>query len=285
MHVWDFVRTVWAGLLGWQAPESLKAVDFPVVLISPGTFLMGSPEDEPRRWHWENLRQVTLTRSFLMQATEVTRAQWRGVMGRDPKGLAADGCDTCPVAMVSWYSALAYANALSVREGLPEAYVLEGCHGRAGDADFSCETVRPTAASPYETLGWRLPTEAEWEYACRAGATTAWAHGSDVSVLGEVAWYRDNSSQRSHPVGSLRPNAWGLYDMSGNVGEMCWDGFVLEPSGTVTDPVDEGLVTARVLRGGAWPNYWYDTRAALRLPWTLEQREPFVGFRLVRKMR
>ena len=127
--------------------------------------------------------------------------------------------------------------------------------------------------------GFRLPTEAEWEYACRAGTT-----GARYGNLDDVAWYSSNSGSTTHPVRQKQPNAWGLYDTLGNVWEWCWDWFGAYPSGVVTDPVDAGSGSRRVHRGGSWRDGAQVARAAYRSGWTPDYRYGTLGFRLARSL-
>jgi len=250
------------------------------VLIPAGTFQMGSPENEPFRFSYETLHQVTLTRDFLMQTTEVTQAQWQARMGNNPSRFTGD--TSRPVERVSWYDAIAYANALSVADGLPVAYNLSGCSGTPGTSNYSCSNVTLTASTPYATTGWRLPTEAEWEYAYRADSSAAWYFGSDSNLLRTYAWFGSNSSSTTHPVARKQPNAWGLYDMAGNVLEFCWDWYGSYP-GTVTDPVGPPSGSHRVIRGGSWRYDASLTRAAYRDRNAPDYRDyDGVGFRLAR---
>ncbi|MBM3260350.1 MAG: formylglycine-generating enzyme family protein [Candidatus Sericytochromatia bacterium] len=254
-------------------------------MVPAGTFQMGSPSDElgspssePGRNSDETLHQVTLTRDFLMQTTEVTQAQWQARMGNNPSYLSGDM--SRPVDTVSWYDAIAYANALSVADGLPKAYNLSGCSGSPGGSYF-CSNVTLTASTPYATTGWRLPTEAEWEYAYRAGSSTAWYFGSDSNLLGTYAWFNGNSDSKTHPVAQKQPNAWGLYDMAGNVSEWCWDWHDTYP-GTVTDPVGPTIGSNRVSRGGSWYYGASYARAAYRYSFYPGYRYNNFGFRLAR---
>jgi formylglycine-generating enzyme required for sulfatase activity len=195
--------------------------------IPSGTFLMGSPEgrgasDE----HPQHV--VRITRPFYLGVTEATQGQYRAITGENPSFFKWS--EDLPVEQVSWKDAIAFCNTLSRKEGLPEFYRIEGKN-----------VVIPDWRCP----GYRLPTEAEWEYACRAGSTTRYSFGDDVASLGEYAWYYGNSAGKTqhveiiphktlrnekptiaaetHPVGQKRPNPWGLYDMYGNVEEWCWD--------------------------------------------------------------
>jgi len=249
------------------------------VVIRAGTFQMGSPKGEPDRFANETQHQVTLTRDFLMQITPVTQAEWQALMGNNPSYFTRD--TNRPVGHVSWYDAVAYANALSVADGLPKAYNLSGCSGTPGKDNYSCSNVTLTAPTPYATTGWRLPTEAEWEYAYRAGTTTAWYNGDDESKVGDIAWFDENSSDTTHPVAQKQPNAWGLYDMAGNLWEWCWDWYGSYP-GTVTDPVGSTSGSYRVVRGGSWYHDASSTRAAYRYGIYPGYRSTAFGFRLAR---
>ena len=160
--------------------------------------------------------EVTISKPFYMGVTEVTQAQYEAVMGTNPSDFKGA---TNPVETVSWNDATEFCKKLP-------------------------EKTRQTV---------RLPTEAEWEYACRAGTQTAFSFGDDPSALGDYAWHMDNGKMMTHPVGQKRPNAWGLYDMHGNVWEWCADWYGEYPKGPVTDP--SGPATAsgdRVLRGWSW---------------------------------
>ena len=185
--------------------------DFEMVQVSPGTFTMGSPETEKGRGTDETQHTVTLTQGFDIGTTEVTQELYEAVTGSNPsKNPSKSGkvvkCPTCPVNFVSWFDAVEFCNALSERQGHQAAYAITG--------DGETVTRDPTSN------GYRLPTEAEWEYAARAGESHAYAGSDDVDA---VAWYDGNSDGRAHPVGTKSPNAWGLYDMSGNVREYADD--------------------------------------------------------------
>ena len=218
------------------------------VYISPGTFLMGSPSTEFLRYSNEKQHRVTLTKGFYLQTTEVTQEQWRTVMGYNPALFKKCG-DNCPVELVSWNEIQKFVKKLNRRE---------------------------------KTRKYRLPTEAEWEYACRAGSTTRFSYGNDDEKLGEYAWYYDNSGRRSHPVGQEKPNPWGLYDMHGNVLEWCLDWYGLYPAGAVTDPVGLSDGVARSFRGGSWYVTPKIARSAFRYGYPTSIRAIYLGFRLLR---
>jgi len=244
------------------------------VLINAGTFTMGSPEDEPGRGDDETLHRVTITRDFLLQSTEVTQGQWQEVMGNNPSHFHRCGRD-CPVEKVTWFEAVAYTNALSKREGLPECYRLGGCTKSPGQG-MLCTSMSFEGLS---CRGYRLPTEAEWEYAARAGSRRP-LYGD----LGSIAWYFANSGLTTHPVGLKRPNPWGLYDIFGNVREWCHDWYGPLQPGPARDPIGPPDGVKRVRRGGAWFYLTSYTRAADRNGCTPDYRRSGIGIRPARSM-
>ena len=236
------------------------------VLIEGGSFQMGSPSSEPNRDSDETQHWVTITRDFFMQAHEVTQGQWREIMGDNPSSFSSCGSD-CPVESVTWYEAVDYANAVSRQQGLEECYRVSGTSVTFDGLD--CD-------------GYRLPTEAEWEYAARAGTTTAWHCGSSDSCVSGIAWYSSNSASTTHPVGQKSPNAWGLYDMSGNVWEWVWDWYGSYSTGSVTDPLGASSGQYRVRRGGSWGNLARYVRSAFRGLGAPGLRSNILGLRLAR---
>ena len=258
------------------------------VRIEAGTFTMGSPSGELGRDSDETQHSVTLTRDFYLQTTEVTQAQWQRLMGNNPSRFS--GCADCPVETVNWWEAVAYATALSAAEGLPACYTLTGCGGVLPGNDMECSgvTINAAGANPYDCEGYRLPTESEWEYAARAGTTTATYAGnltstscSDSTVL-PIAWFCGNSDDVTQPVGGRQPNAWGLYDMLGNVWEWTWDWLLRTYPSTATDPTGATGGSSRVRRGGSWYNLARDARAADRGDDTPGVRDHNMGFRPAR---
>ncbi len=270
--------------------------------IPAGSFVMGSPPDEVGHEVSEVQHGVTLTHPFELQRLELTRGQWRAILGdaQTPTASTACGDDDCPVTSVSWWEAVAFANALSQMRGLPACYDLIGCTGTIGD-DFTCMDVGflgdGAGGSFYDCEGYRLPSEAEWEYAYRAGTTTALYNGgtlddaganSGEAALDPIAWYGDAVEAPQH--GGLKdPNLWGLYDMAGNVWEFTSEGWVdfvpgmeaqTDPAWLSADPND----TARVSRGGSVQGQAQYGRAAQRGWIEADTRETVTGFRLARTL-
>jgi len=224
-------------------------------LISAGIFTMGSPSGELGRDSDEGPQhQVTLTQPFYMQTTEVTQAQWEAVMGSNPSKFS--GCPTCPVEYVSWNDVQTFITEMNKR----------------GEGTYS------------------LPTEAQWEYAARAGSTTAFYNGGITETgsgndtnLDAIGWYTYNSGAKTHPVAQKAPNAWGLYDMSGNVWEHVHDWYLSYSSGAVTDPTGPSSGTHRVIRGGSWNSVAKTCRSANRDDYGPGSYYSSVGFRLLRQ--
>jgi formylglycine-generating enzyme required for sulfatase activity len=239
-----------------------------MVRVEGGTFQMGSPSSEPGRINDEGPQHQVTVSSFYMGKYEVTQREYREVMGTNPSSIK--GGDNLPVENVSWYDAVEYCNALSRKEGLTPAYTISG----SGD--------NRTVTWNLSANGYRLPTEAEWEYACRAGTTTAYNTGANIN--NNTGWYEDNSARSTQEIGRKPANAWGLYDMHGNVGEWCWDWFTDYTSGTQTDPVGASSGSNRVARGGSWFDSAQYVRSACRVHPTPSLRNRDLGFRLVRNV-
>jgi len=220
-------------------------VTMKLALIPAGKFMMGSPDSEKGRRDTEGPQhEVTISKPFYMGVTEVTQVQYEAVMGTNPSGFKGA---TNPVDTVSWNEAAEFCKKLS-------------------------EKTRQTV---------RLPTEAEWEYACRAGSKTTFCFGDAEERLGDYAWYSANSGNMMHPVGQKKPNAWGFFDMHGNVWEWCADWYGRYPEGAVTDPQGPASGTSRVLRGGGWSNTPNICRAAGRDDGPPGTRGNDCGFRVV----
>jgi formylglycine-generating enzyme required for sulfatase activity len=254
-----------------------------LVLIAAGTFIMGSPGDEPGRWPHETLHQVTLTKAFYVCDHEVTQSEWQAVMGWN--GSSYDGPNR-PVEQVTWFDCIQYCNRRSTREGLDSVYVMT-------DRLYSgVHIVGATVTLPsWSERGYRLPTEAEWEYACRAGSTTAFCNGSinssgwdcdNDAVLDAVGWYCGDSNNITHAVKARSPNALGLYDIHGNVWEWCWDAWDGSDydEASVTDPTGAPQDSYRVARGGGWNSHAAGCRSAMRGRIKSVERYHTLGLRL-----
>ena len=238
--------------------ETISISSFPeqkMVWCLPGTFTMGEGE---------TAHEVTLTKGFWMGQMPVTQELWESVMGDNPSRFSGKSdSKQRPVEKVSWYDTVKFCNMLSEKEGLKPVYDLRG------DKDNPRVDDRAD--------GYRLPTEAQWEYACRAG-TTSPRYGE----VDDIAWYVKNSGNETHAVGQKQANAWGLHDMLGNVWEWCWDWYGDYSTSAVTDPVGNSTGTRRVNRGGGWFSRAAGARAAGRCGISPGRRSLNLGFRLVR---
>jgi formylglycine-generating enzyme required for sulfatase activity len=219
--------------------------------IPAGSFQMGSPENEEGRERGEGpQRRVTISNPFLMGKFEITHAQWKAVTGKIRNYAGFDGSNyDAPMQTTSWNECKAFVDKVN---GL-------------GIGRF------------------RLPTEAEWEYACRAGTTTRyfWGEDSDLTGIDQYAWYDENSNGEAHDAGEKKPNPWGLYDMAGNVYEWCQDWYGPYPSEAETDPKGPATGSAKVFRGGEWFNPAENCRSAFRGSFGPSEGLYFGGLRLV----
>jgi formylglycine-generating enzyme required for sulfatase activity len=246
------------------------------VRIESGTFTMGSPVNEPERRDNEIQHQVTVG-SFYMGKYEVTQKEYQEIMGINPSNFKGDNL---PVERVSWYDAIEYCNRRSQKEGLTPVYTINKTQGDPNNRNSS-DSVEWIVIWNKSANGYRLPTEAEWEYACRAGTTSAYNTGADISD--DTGWYNGNSKGKTHPVGQKPANAWGLFDMHGNVWEWCWDWKGISTSGARTDPVGAVSGAYRVMRGGSWFYPAFFARSAHRGDGSPNDRSRSFGFRLVRQ--
>jgi formylglycine-generating enzyme required for sulfatase activity len=220
-----------------------NSIGIKFVLVQPGKFMMGSEEYE-----WEKpVHKVTISKPFYLGIYPVTQKEWKAIMGNNPSYFKGDNL---PVESVSWNDVQEFIKKLNKKEG----------------------------ANKY-----RLPSEAEWEYAARAGTTTRYSFGDDESKLVDHAWYDANSGDKTHDVGQKKPNPWGMYDMHGNVWEWVQDNWHGDYYGAPTDESSwEGSGSSRVFRGGGWGSIAWYCRSALRFYFDPGIRFCFLGFRLLR---
>ena len=230
--------------LGYIISNSItNSVGMKLVWIPAGDFMMGSDSGESDE---KPIHSVRISKGFYMGQTEVTQAQYTAVMGTNPSNFKGDNL---PVETVSWNEVMEFCRKLSREEGKT----------------------------------YSLPTEAQWEYACRAGSATTFSFGNSESALGDYAWYSSNSGSKTHQVGTKKPNSFGLYDMHGNVWEWCsdfYDSNYYNRSGNI-DPENTNSASHRVLRGGSWHSGAYGCRSAHRYWSTPGNRSSSIGFRIV----
>jgi formylglycine-generating enzyme required for sulfatase activity len=267
-----------------SSPVSIEMVNIP-----GGTFTMGSPESEPERWTEETQHQVTVS-AFRMGKYEVTQEQWEAVMGSNPSFLqgsyhppaSGEVQGKRPVEGVNWYNAIVFCNKLSIQQGLTPAYTISGSTNPDawGTVPTSQNSTWNAVTCNWNANGYRLPTEAEWEYACRAGTTTAYYTGNVITD--STGWYGSNSGLQTHEVGKKPANAWGLYDMAGNVWEWCWDWYAVYPYASQTSPRGPSTGSDRVIRGGSRYINARGLRSAVRGRVTPRNLVSDLGFRLAR---
>lgn len=225
-----------------------NSIGMSFVLIPAGSFTMGSPANEPGRNDDERQHPVTISKPFYLQTTEVTQKQWTQLM--EIKRSNFEDCgDDCPMDNVSWNDAQEFIRRLNQTESVAK---------------------------------YRLPTEAEWEYACRAGSKSMFCFGDDEAKLWQYGWYGSNSDGKTHRVGKKKSNDWGLYDIHGNVWEWCQDWYGNYPTGQVMDPTGPKTGEYRVWRGGSWGSGTQGLRSALRGRSSPDSRGPVIGFRVAR---
>jgi len=270
------------------------------VMIPDGVFTMGSPTGELGREDDETQHEVTLTHSFEIMVTEVTRGQFLFTMGYDPSVSTVCPAADCPVENVSWYDAVAYSILLTEDDGLSPCYQMADIVCRSGELDSidnycleeggieSATVTLNGTDSVYECEGYRLPTEAEWEYTARADTTTAFYSGditfTDCTLdpnLDPIGWYCGNQNTGTEMVGQKLANSRGLYDTAGNAWEWAWDSYA-SYSGAVVDPESNDGASPRVTRGGGYADYAENCRSARRYGDDPDYRGSNLGFRVVR---
>lgn len=232
-----------------ERPRSvISDLNLELVWIPSGSFVMGSSPEVAKHKAETPQVAVTITEGFWLGRTEVTQAQYEAVMKTNPSTFKDVGPEA-PVERVSWIDAMAFCEKLNARES--------------------------TAGRLPKGFGYTLPTEAQWEYACRAGTTDEYA-GDPQSM----SWYDENSGGKTHPVATKQPNAWGLYDMSGNVLEWCLDWYGDYPRGKVIDPVGPDTGYYRMARGGSWRAEMHVGRSASRAGGSPGRLDYTIGFRV-----
>jgi len=261
-----------------------------MIPVPDGTFIMGSPGGEPDRDNNEGPQhQVTLS-GFYMGKYLVTQEQFEIVMGYNPSFFNAVAGESGtpekqPVENTNWYEALVFCNKLSMLEGLSPAYRINNSTDPAkwGTTPTSITDPNKPIWDAVEIVpgsnGYRLPTEAQWEYACRAGTTTIYNTGDVFSD--NIAWYKDNSGYSTHKVGLKTPNAWGFYDMHGNLREYCWDWLGAYSSKPQTNPMGPSSGTDRTARGGSFDDKPQNLRSATRFYCWTYAKKVYFGFRVV----
>jgi len=245
----------------FQDPSFQNDLGMTFIRIKPGSFLMGSSLSEMGAGENEELHPFNIVKPYYIQTTEVTQSQWEMVMGENPSYFQVLCGPECPVEKISWNDVQEFIRQMNEK-------------------------------FPHPAMIYRLPTEAEWEYAARAGTQKALYNGDLINPynrdfkLDTIAWYWDNSGKRSHPVAQLQPNAWGLYDMLGNVWEWCQDWYDVRYLYGISDNVDEPSGNKlRVVRGGGWYSFAWRNRCASRDGADPNRRNGDVGFRLVAEPR
>jgi len=255
-----------------QTTPAVQPAPASMVRINGGTFTMGSPANEPNSQSSERPRRQVTVSSFSMSRYEVTQKEYQEIMGTNPSSFKGDNL---PVVNVTWFDAIEYCNKRSQKEGLTPAYTITGRTPVTG-----YPITAATVTVNWNTNGYRLPTEAEWEYACRAGTKTAYNTGASISD--NTGWYKENSGGRIKPVEQKPANAWGLHDMHGNVWEWCWDWYGAYQTKAQTDPRGATAGVYRVARGGSWNSSAESTRSASRFIIDPGNRFNHIGFRLLR---
>lgn len=241
-------------------PFQVNSIGMRSAWIPPGVLRMGGkPRNEVGGWDPEPQQLKLIERGFYIGIHPVTQAQWQAVTNVNPSKFKGEHR---PVECISWHSAIAFCNALSQKEGRKPCYRVTGRDVIQDEAD-----------------GYRLPTEAEWEYACRAGTTAAYCYGDNPRKVENYGWISRNAKMETHPVGLKKPNAWGLFDVHGNVDEWCWD-LVEATEATGYFHLDHREPNSRIARGGNWMRFPREVRSAYRYCYSDFYAQSWVGVRI-----
>jgi len=275
--------------------------DLSIACVPSGKFIMGSADNEVGRGQDEGPQHEIEISSFECMLFAVTRRLYADVVGEDPtvrwieyargSGQPVEhrhtAPDSLPVGWLTWLEAIKFCNFLSRSKGLPTCYVISGGADAVASNDARVEWQT-------DSDGYRLPTEAEWEFACRAGTRTRWSHGDEEADLSRYAWYRDNAGglphavkeiwPNPHPVGEKSPNPWGLYDMHGNVYEWCYDSPRTYSSKIERCPIGDPKSIHRAIRGGSTVTPASSLRSAARNSSVRTKVSIGIGFRCVRSI-
>jgi formylglycine-generating enzyme required for sulfatase activity len=262
--------------------EAVVNIKLEMVLIDAAgrQFTMGSNNGETNE---TPVHTVVFTNSFLISRTEVIQSDYLALLRINPSKYQGDTlpADSLPVDKVSWFDAALFCNALSKQQGYDTVYKFTAITGTPGD---NCALKDLTIHM--NRNGYRLPTEAEWEYACRAGTTTDfyWGDSDDLDTVSMYCWYTKNSNNKTHPVGTKLPNAWGLYDMSGNLFEWCNDWYGPYADSVYVDPDGPLNGSSKITRGGNWLTQSGFCRASYRGRTAPDFRCSAIGFRVARRL-
>jgi len=278
-------------LIGCGSSASRTSGTPEMVLVKGGTFIMGSPVEETNSFYDERPQHWVTLSNFYISKYQITQKEWEEVMGDNPSNFAGD---QLPVERISWYDALIFCNKLSMRKKLNPAYRIAGSTDPTSwgaapefpDTDAAWDAVEIVKGAN----GYRLPTEAQWEFACRAGNITPFNVGENVTV--DQANFDGRYPYKNNPegifrettilVGSFRPNTWNLHDMHGNIWEWCFDWYGIYTADPQTDPQGAVIGAYRVARGGSWTNSARFLRSAARGSSAPAYREAIIGLRVVR---
>ncbi len=245
--VLSIVLLVASPTFGQQLKSITNSIGMKLVLIHAGSFTMGSP-DRDKAIDFGTPHEVTISNSFYLAICEISQVNYAKVMGYNASHFRGN---ELPVETVSWNEAVSYCKHLSE---LPD----EKSAGRV----------------------YRLPSEAEWEYACRATSGASYSNGDSDVLLDEHAWFGEGAQGKTHPVGIKKANRWGIFDMHGNVLEWCQDWYEVHSVDDATDSEVPPIGSCRVIRGGSWVGMAYGCRASIRLNAAPTDRKPYIGFRV-----